>query len=84
MWRLIILNIVLDSIYNCFNFAGIALISVLFMSVGSILIVPIGIVTDMLIHDKIPGTLSLTGCVLIVVGFVVNSCGHRVSFLHRR
>lgn len=66
---LIVLNMALDTIFNLLLLFGIALSSPLFVSVGSMLVIPATLITDVII-DKIHVPVGVVmGCILIAVAF---------------
>jgi hypothetical protein len=69
--RLILLNSALDSIYNILLLFGILVTTPLFMSVGTMMVMPCSIVVDRLVHGTELGPSGIVGAVVIVVGFVM-------------
>lgn len=69
---LIAVDIIFDIAFNFFVLMGISLSSPLFMAVGCMLIIPIGIVVD---YATTPGLVispsAFVGCAFIIVGFFV-------------
>ena len=66
---LLLLNAVLDSTYNGLLLFGILVTTPLFMSVGTMLVMPASIVVDRLVHGTVLSPLAVVGAVVIVVGF---------------
>jgi len=66
----LILNAALGASYTSSYLVGIAFTSPTFMSVGALLVVPVGVVTDYLLHDVLIPPLSGVGCGIIAVGFI--------------
>ncbi|MDR3740189.1 MAG: hypothetical protein P4L40_14340 [Terracidiphilus sp.] len=69
--RLIALNAFLDSSYNGLLLFGILLTSPLFMSVGTMLVMPASIVVDRLVRGTVMGGQGIGGAVIIVMGFAM-------------
>lgn len=66
---MLMLNAGFDSIYNVLLLFGILITSPLFISVGSMLVMPASIVTDRLIHGTVMGPVGVCGAIVIVIGF---------------
>jgi hypothetical protein len=69
--RLILLNSALDSIYNILLLFGILVTTPLFMSVGTMMVMPCSIVVDRLVHGTELGPSGIVGAIVIIVGFVM-------------
>eukprot|EP00941_MAST-03F_sp_MAST-3F-sp1_P005725 g5725.t1 len=65
----IALNSVLGAVYTGSFLVGVQLTSPLFMSLGLVLIVPVGIVVDYILHGTVLRVASGCGALLILVGF---------------
>ena len=74
--RLLAYNVVLDSVNNLALLWGIATTSPLTMSVASTLVVPVGVVVDLLLHGTLPSALAAGGAVLIVSSVFVLHAPH--------
>ena len=68
---LLLINTALDSVYNALLLFGILTTSPLFMSVGTMLVMPCSMVTDRLLHGVVMGPVGITGAVVIVCGFAM-------------
>eukprot|EP00301_Raphidiophrys_heterophryoidea_P027185 c9531_g1_i1.p1 GENE.c9531_g1_i1~~c9531_g1_i1.p1 ORF type:complete len:311 (-),score=40.47 c9531_g1_i1:313-1245(-) len=68
---LICLNLVLDTIFNLSMLLGITLTSPLFISIGSMLVIPTTMLADGLIHGVRPSIGSIGGCALILAAFLL-------------
>lgn len=64
-------NAAMDGVFNASLLYGILVTSPLFMAVGSMLVVPAGIVVDRIVHDTRLSAESIVGIGLIVVGFAI-------------
>ena len=70
----LITNAALDAVFNGLLVLAIALVSPLFASMGSMLLIPTGIVVDSLSSSKtLWDAWTYAGAVLIVIGFIVLS-----------
>ena len=70
----LITNAALDAVFNGLLVLAIALVSPLFASMGSMLLIPTGIVVDSLSSSKtLWDAWTYAGSVLIVIGFIVLS-----------
>eukprot|EP00299_Pterocystis_sp_00344_P013503 c6622_g1_i1.p1 GENE.c6622_g1_i1~~c6622_g1_i1.p1 ORF type:complete len:296 (-),score=13.82 c6622_g1_i1:46-933(-) len=67
--RLMILNMFLDTMFNWFLLFGLALSSPLFISIGSMLVIPASLTTDAMIHSVHPSLGVIFGCLLIALAF---------------
>eukprot|EP01088_Endostelium_zonatum_P019277 TRINITY_DN6584_c0_g1_i1.p1 TRINITY_DN6584_c0_g1~~TRINITY_DN6584_c0_g1_i1.p1 ORF type:complete len:421 (-),score=66.98 TRINITY_DN6584_c0_g1_i1:68-1330(-) len=67
----ILLQGLMDSVYNILLLVGILFSSPLFISVGSLLTIPVSVVADYLLHDKLlHGWSNFLGILLIIIGFL--------------
>lgn len=60
----------MDGAFNLLFILGILLSSPLFMTVGSILTIPVAVVADMIVHHYVMPWLGFLGIALIVLGFL--------------
>lgn len=67
----LVVNTGLGAVYSLFLLLAVALTSPLFVSVGTMLIIPIGIAVEKLLHDYTIGIWPLVGCCLIITAFFV-------------
>ena len=72
--KLILINAVLDTVFNAAFLWGVTLMSPVFMSTGTVIIIPIGVVVDYLLGKGILTTNALIGILLIVSGFSIMNC----------
>eukprot|EP01138_Halocafeteria_seosinensis_P012994 gb/GECG01013272.1/.p1 GENE.gb/GECG01013272.1/~~gb/GECG01013272.1/.p1 ORF type:complete len:454 (+),score=40.94 gb/GECG01013272.1/:1-1362(+) len=63
-------NAFMDGFYNVVLLYGIMLVSPLFMSVGTMLVVPVSIFVDHFVHDTKLSPEAIGGVVCIVMGFI--------------
>lgn len=68
---LIAVNMFLDTMFNLFLLFGIALSSPLFISIGSMLVIPVTLITDVVIHSIHVPVGVIMGCALIAMAFVL-------------
>lgn len=68
---LILLNTVLYTLYNGLLIFGILVTTPLFMSVGTMLVMPCSIVVDKLLYNNDLPASALAGAVVIVIGFAM-------------
>lgn len=61
----------MDSLYGVLLVAAVALTSPLFVAVGSMLVVPLSMLSDWWLHGTTPSLLGIVGAVLVVLGFVL-------------
>jgi len=66
----LLINAALGATYTSSYLVGIAFTSPTFMSVGTLLVVPVGVVTDYLLNDVLIPLLSGVGCIIIALGFI--------------
>lgn len=66
----LVINAALGAVYTSSYLVGIAFTSATFMSVGTLLVVPVGVVTDYLLNDVLIPLLSGVGCLIIALGFI--------------
>jgi len=85
-----LLNAALGAVYTASFLVAVAMIGPFIASVGLILIIPIGFVTDYILHNWDPATktalvlgLEIAGCALIVIGFGLLQWASRVQGKHR-
>ena len=69
----IMLNGFIDTVFNAAFIWGVSLTSPLFMSTGTIMIIPVGIVVDILLGKGSLTFVALCGVFLIVAGFLTLS-----------
>ena len=69
VWKKIFFNGVLDTLFNVFFLAGVTATSPLFMSAGTMFVVPLGIIVDVILGKGEMSILSLVGVALILMGF---------------
>jgi drug/metabolite transporter (DMT)-like permease len=69
--RLLALNTVLDTLYNVALLFGIQITSPLWMSLGTILVVPASMVADKIIHNAAVSGQAAGGIVMIILGFAI-------------
>jgi hypothetical protein len=69
--HLIIVNTALYTLYNGLLVFGILVTTPLFMSVGTMMVMPCSIVVDKLLYHSEMSSLALAGAVVIVIGFVM-------------
>lgn len=65
----LLINALLGAVYTCSFLTGISFTTPLFMSLGSVFIVPIGVVVDKILHDIDLPILFFVGSGCIIVGF---------------
>lgn len=65
----------MDGFFNVLMLVGMTLTSPLFMSVGSMLIIPCSILADWLLHGTTPSLLAIVGSTLVIAGFFVLKSG---------
>eukprot|EP01114_Cavostelium_apophysatum_P014609 TRINITY_DN3827_c0_g1_i1.p1 TRINITY_DN3827_c0_g1~~TRINITY_DN3827_c0_g1_i1.p1 ORF type:complete len:404 (-),score=61.21 TRINITY_DN3827_c0_g1_i1:15-1226(-) len=70
IWGVLLANGGLDCVFNVLLLITIMLTSPLFVSVGSLMTIPVSIIADKVIHHMTPGPLSFVGAALIVIGFI--------------
>eukprot|EP00300_Choanocystis_sp_HF-7_P041059 c7679_g1_i1.p1 GENE.c7679_g1_i1~~c7679_g1_i1.p1 ORF type:complete len:329 (-),score=77.48 c7679_g1_i1:81-1067(-) len=69
----IILNMFLDTLFNFFLIFGIALTSPLFISVGTMLVIPVTLVVDILAHHvKLPVGAAIGGLCIVAAFFFLH------------
>jgi len=68
--RRLLINAALGAVYTSSYLVGIAFTSPTFMSVGALLVVPVGVVTDYWLNDVLIPLLSGVGCIIIALGFI--------------
>lgn len=68
---LLALNALLDSLYNICLLLGIGLLSPLTMSLASVLVVPVSVLADWVLHGVRPGPSTGAGCAMLCLGFVM-------------
>ena len=69
--RMLALNTFLDALYNLLLLVGILITSPLYMSLGSMLVVPATVAADWLLHGKVLPPQAGGGVFLILCGFVL-------------
>lgn len=69
--RKLALSCVLDGTFNCSLLFGILVMSALWTSVGTILVVPGTLLADWILHGTLVGGQAAAGVVAILAGFVV-------------
>ena len=67
----IAINIVLDIVLTAANFVGIAFTSPLFITVGSILTIPVSVLADKFVNNFLLPVWAFIGMALIMVGFLL-------------
>lgn len=65
------INTVLDSTYNALLLFGILTTSPLFMSVGTMMVMPFSLLTDRILHGVQMGPAGILGAIVIVIGFTM-------------
>jgi drug/metabolite transporter (DMT)-like permease len=69
--RLLAVNVVLDAVYNLALLLGIVVSSPLYMSLGSMLVVPATVAADWAVHGSLLGGQAGGGVALILTGFLL-------------
>lgn len=69
--RMLALSAALDTLYNVALLFGISVTSPLWMSVGTVLVVPATMIADFIVHNVTVGAMAGGGIALILIGFVV-------------
>jgi len=69
-FKLILLTVLLDFLYNISLLIGLKTASPLFISIGCLFVLPLSILSDYLIYQKSVNALCYIGFVLIAVGFI--------------
>ena len=64
----------MDAVYNITLVVGIALTSPLFITIGTMLAIPAGILVDWIVKKEMLTPLQIAGTVLIVVSFLGLNC----------
>ncbi len=77
----ILITMALDPLFNLFLLLGITIASPLFISVGTLLTIPVSVATDYIIHGTVLPLLSYFGMLSIVAGFLLLSLS---EYLHSR
>ncbi|XP_064384579.1 uncharacterized protein LOC135333537 isoform X2 [Halichondria panicea] len=70
LFGLLVVNALMDIVFNGCLLVAIALSSPLYASVGTITAIPTSVVVDLIIHHFLPSWQAFVGIVLILTGFI--------------